>query len=299
MDNVIVDGIEGSNKIGDFLDPQTLDDSLPLQSSDTMAKVQEIVENNDVEMQEESAQKEEAKVEFHKEEDQKNIVDETPRFLEDCQKFEKEKDEEMKQENSIEKKAALLAKQAKAKAKEEENAKRNLVSFEKAKELKREGNEFFKNKEYGKARGKYARVFAFTRSIVNTQSEGQDGIASMVTKSKGKVSEELEKEVRNLERDVNLNLAQVYIVEKNWPKVVVKATYSLNIEETAKAYFRRGKAYAMKNDYENAYKDLNKGLETFKDDADLFKGEIAKTKKREQQFDKAESKRISQAFSKN
>jgi len=36
----------------------------------------------------------------------------------------------------------------------------------------------------------------------------------------------------------------------------LKATYSINVEKTSKAYFRRALAYIIKNDFESAYNDF-------------------------------------------
>ena len=175
---------------------------------------------------------------------------------------------------------------------------RNLNLLQKAVTLKEEGNEFFKNKEYAKARSKYARVFPYTKGLSSSGS-GVDGMVEMAIKSKIKVSDGLCREATVLERDVNNNLAMIYIIEKDYTKAITKATLSLKIEETPKAYYRRGKAYGLKNDFENALKDLNTGLNKFKSEAKLFKDEILRTKKREKQFDKEEAERIGKAMSKN
>ena len=120
--------------------------------------------------------------------------------------------------------------------------------------LKEEGNALFKAGELAKARTKYSRVFAFTRSLIAKETD--ESMVNMASKglAKGEISNEIKAKAKELERDVNSNMAMVFLKEENYSKAVEKATKSLNIEKTSKGYFRRGKAYAMKNDYENAYK---------------------------------------------
>jgi hypothetical protein len=52
-------------------------------------------------------------------------------------------------------------------------------------------------------------------------------------------SDMLINEAKILERDTASNMALVYLKERDYKKVLEKATYSLNIEKTSKAYFRR------------------------------------------------------------
>lgn len=83
----------------------------------------------------------------------------------------------------------------------------------------------------------------------------------------------------------------VYLKEQNWTKAIEKATNSIKTEKTAKAYYRRGKAYAMKNDFDNAYKDFEDGKKLGTEESKLFDDEVAKTKQREKQYDKAQGKK--------
>jgi len=48
----------------------------------------------------------------------------------------------------------------------------------------------------------------------------------------------------------------VFLKEGNYQKAIQKATYSINIEKTSKAYFRRGQAHILKNDFEAAQNDF-------------------------------------------
>lgn len=156
-----------------------------------------------------------------------------------------------------------------------------------AEKLREEGNELFEAQEYEKARGKYSKVFAFTRGITNPTASGADSMINIAIKAaeKGHADEDIKAKARLLERDVNSNLAMVYLLEENWNKAIEKATNSLNIEKTPKSYFRRGKAYAMKNEFENAYKDFEEGkLLEDSESHKVFDDEIAKTKQKEKEY---------------
>lgn len=112
--------------------------------------------------------------------------------------------------------------------------------------FKEEGNAFFKAGDLKKARTKYSRVFAFTRSLISKQSD--ESMVNMAQKGlgKGEISSEVKSTAKDLERDVNSNMAMVFLKESNYTKAIEKATLSLEIAVSSKALFRRGKAYAMK-----------------------------------------------------
>ena len=101
---------------------------------------------------------------------------------------------------------------------------------------------------------------------------------------------------KDLERDVNNNMAMIFLKEKNYSKVIEKATSSLDVEKNMKALFRRGKAYTMKNDFENAYKDFEDGKKFSPDDAKLFDNEIQAAKRREKKYDIKTAKQYSGLF---
>ena len=174
----------------------------------------------------------------------------------------------------------------------------NLIT--QAEKYKKEGNDFFREGDFKKARSKYSRVFAFTKTLMPSNSGEDAGMVDMAMKANnmGEIDESLKVKAKELERDVNCNLAMVYIKEKNWSKATEKATLSLAIEKTTKGYFRRGKAYAMKNDFENALKDFELGKELNPDNSKLFDDEIIKMKKREKEYDKKTSEKYAGFFSK-
>lgn len=190
------------------------------------------------------------------------------------------------------------------KTEEQEKAQAELTQkmtnmVEQAQKFKDEGNELFKEGELKKARYKYVKVFAYTKTLTGGGPNGGDGMVDMALKAsqKGEIDADLKKKAKDIERDVNSNMAMVFIKEKNWSKAVEKATNSLNLEKTVKGYFRRGTAYAMKNDYENAYKDFEAGKQLDPESTGLFDKEIEKTRKREKEYDKKTSQKYAGFFS--
>lgn len=53
-----------------------------------------------------------------------------------------------------------------------------------------------------------------------------------------------------------LNMSICFFLMQNYNKAIEKATDSLANKKTIKGFYRRGKAYAMKLDYEKAIKDM-------------------------------------------
>jgi tetratricopeptide (TPR) repeat protein len=66
--------------------------------------------------------------------------------------------------------------------------------------------------------------------------------------------------VIELQATTYLNMSQAFFQQKNFDKSIKKATDSLNLKKTIKAYYRRGKAYAMLGQYENAADDMKKAV---------------------------------------
>ena len=55
-------------------------------------------------------------------------------------------------------------------------------------------------------------------------------------------------------------MATCFFLLKNYKKTIEKATESLKLKKTVKAYYRRGKAYAALEDYEDAVVDLTAAI---------------------------------------
>ena len=154
---------------------------------------------------------------------------------------------------------------------EDEALKKLAKALEQADEIKKEGNDHFKAEEYDFAIVKYNQVYGFTKSIFENKAvlendQNNEQLQSLIAKAK------------NLDRDVNSNLSIVYMKKEEWDKAIEKASACLEIEHTSKAFFRRGKAYAMKGDFESALKDLEDGKTQFPSDANTYTEEIERIK---------------------
>ena len=122
-------------------------------------------------------------------------------------------------------------------------------------------------------------------------------MAKNLANKNASADENLILQARNLERDTSSNMALVFLKEKNYKKAIEKATYSLNVEKTSKAYFRRGQANILKGDFEQAYKDFADAKEQDPESESLIEAEIKKAKKAEKEYDKKNAEKFSKAFS--
>lgn len=102
-----------------------------------------------------------------------------------------------------------------------------------AKQLKHEGNDFFKNGDYKKAKSKYTRLFAFTKAFSSCYPySGDMHINKAMRDEENKEQfEKLAEENKGLERDANNNLAIIFLKEENWAKSIEKSTLSINIDK--------------------------------------------------------------------
>lgn len=128
-------------------------------------------------------------------------------------------------------------------------------------ELKEEGNKLFQNSDYENAIKKYARVRLFTQPFI--PKGNQDEIMSMMVKSKTDgISSEKKIEVVDLQAQTSLNMSTCFFKLGNYKKAVDKATESINLKKTYKAYYRRGIAYSKLLQFDNAASDLEAALKT-------------------------------------
>jgi tetratricopeptide (TPR) repeat protein len=174
--------------------------------------------------------------------------------------------------------------------------------LDQAKEQKELGNQFFKAKDFRKARMKYARVFPYTKAIMGMSAGSKvpiaNGMAEMalkMAKEEG-ASPDLMYEAKALERDTASNMALVFLKEKNYKKAIEKATYSINVEKSSKAFFRRAQANILKGDFESAYLDFEESKKLDPDSEALIDAEVKKAQKAEKDYDKKEAQRMGKLF---
>ena len=214
-------------------------------------------------------------------------VDQTAPAVDDSSSLAKNEPSEAKNNTESEEKKALQEEAKQAYAKKMQNF------IDSALKYKADGNEFFKSGDFKKARSKYTRVFAYTKPFMSG-GDGQDGMVNMAMQSQAhEISDEMKEQAKGLERDVNNNMAIIFLKEKNFSKAIEKSNKSLQIESNVKGFYNRGRAYTLKNDFESAYKDFTKGKEMFPDKAKLFDDELDKTKKLEKEYDKYMAKKYS------
>ena len=85
--------------------------------------------------------------------------------------------------------------------------------------------------------------------------------------------------------------------EGNHAKAIARATYSINVEKTSKAYFWRGQAYILKNDFESAYNDFKVAKELDPEQQAIIDAEIKRCQKQEKDYDKKQIEKMKNAFS--
>lgn len=73
---------------------------------------------------------------------------------------------------------------------------------------------------------------------------------SMVKKQK--TSDEEQQEMIELQAVTDLNMATAFFMQKRYDKCIQKATLSLELKKTIKAYYRRGKAYGSLERFDEA-----------------------------------------------
>ena len=70
-------------------------------------------------------------------------------------------------------------------------------------------------------------------------------------------------------------MAICYFMQENYRKSIDRATESIGMQKTIKAYYRRAKALAAIKDYWGACKDLREAIKMDKSDPNDFAREVA------------------------
>ena len=150
------------------------------------------------------------------------------------------------------------------------------------KNLKEEGNSYFKQKDYQNAISKYSRIMMFAKTIMAEEAgdhmlshvqmaQGSDGHANLTDKEN--------QEVKDCVAAANLNMSICFFYQKNFPKSKEKANKSLQIKKSIKGYYRRALARAYMKDYDGAIDDWNEAIKLDTKDPNNCHAEIEKWKK--------------------
>ena len=159
-----------------------------------------------------------------------------------------------------------------------------------AKEYKDLGNYHFQQKDYPKAIAKWARVALFTKPLLPAAADA-DQVVGMINRSK--VPEELASEASELQATTLLNMAQAFYVQKKYDKAAEKSTQSLALNKSVKGYYRRGKAFAMMEDFERACEDLRRAIQMDESDPNNFAQELKVFEARAKAAEKERNKKMS------
>ena len=64
----------------------------------------------------------------------------------------------------------------------------------------------------------------------------------------------------DLQAATDLNMATAFFMQKKYEKCIQKASLSLDLKKSIKAYYRRGKAYGALERFEDAAKDMKSAV---------------------------------------
>ena len=74
------------------------------------------------------------------------------------------------------------------------------------------------------------------------------------------VTEQEAQEMLDLQAATNLNMSVAFYMMKKYDKSIKKATESLALKKSIKAYYRRGKAYGELEQFDNAASDMKQAV---------------------------------------
>ena len=90
----------------------------------------------------------------------------------------------------------------------------------------------------------------------------------------GGASEDEVRQAHEVAASTTLNMSICYYLLKEYKKSVEKAEISLKHKKTVKAFYRRGKAYAMLKDYDRAISDMESAVKLDPSDVNDIQQEI-------------------------
>ena len=180
------------------------------------------------------------------------------------------------------------------------------------KRLKEEGNQFFKDKNYIKARGCYGRIELhskpFLEDIDASGADVEDFSLGMVSKAAGtenstNLTAAEKKELKEICVAAYNNNAQCWNkadipAEKKFLKVIEKANLGLAVTPTYKGFFIRATARGALKDYEGAVSDVREALKINPDDPNKYKDQMNKWQELEDHSRKASDNALRKAMKK-
>ena len=160
-----------------------------------------------------------------------------------------------------------------------------IEKLEKMKELKEEGNQLFKQKDYAAACVKYERIDDYVKAqapykpkVMLTKEETQDLIDTVVTSL------------------VNLSICRYNM--QHYKESRNKATEAIRISPTIKAYYRRAVARAQMKEFEEACNDLKAAIKLDPSDPNNCQAQLDKFKIYSNRAVKEERAKLKKVFDK-
>lgn len=169
--------------------------------------------------------------------------------------------------------------------------------IEMAKELKDEGNKYFKEQNFKKAITEYSKALAFTKGLPG-RKQGLEGVSQMAMESSGeKMSSETESAVTELDIVLKTNIATCFIKLSNSEKALQYCREALEMNPTAwKTLMRKAEAIMLTNDFDRAIEVLDESLRHTQPDDESARTSIAKIRERAVKLSKQAVEKQRKAF---
>eukprot|EP00455_Lapot_gusevi_P036751 TRINITY_DN4091_c0_g1_i3.p1 TRINITY_DN4091_c0_g1~~TRINITY_DN4091_c0_g1_i3.p1 ORF type:complete len:185 (+),score=48.51 TRINITY_DN4091_c0_g1_i3:74-628(+) len=160
-----------------------------------------------------------------------------------------------------------------------------------ASRLKEEGNQFFREQNFGKALSRYTKMFLYINGLM------ADGLAMMVPASSlPQTSEQQSQSIRQLQISAHLNSAACHLKLNQYDAAVKSSNKVLELDAgNSKALFRRAQAYNKLNNIDAAQEDLTRLLQLNPNDP-LIRAEMQQVKQKLKQHQEKERRAFARMF---
>ena len=118
-------------------------------------------------------------------------------------------------------------------------------------------------------------------------------MSMMSSLKKGEITPETKAEILELQAQTYLNMSICFFKRENYFKAVEKATDSIKLKKSYKAYYRRGMAYAKLLQYDNAAEDMLGAIKMDTSDPQNIQHELNKFKREAAKQDKERLEKLS------
>jgi tetratricopeptide (TPR) repeat protein len=173
--------------------------------------------------------------------------------------------------------------------------------IEKAKELKDQGNDFFKQGLFAKARVSYFKALAYTKGLPGRPVNGKkvEPMAQLAasTLSSAPLNNYQITSLDELDVVLKTNIATCYIKLDDGEKAVKFANEALDLKENHwKAFLRRGEGYQLLRFHDKSVVDFDKALTIIGESDENSKNSVLKAKNKTLSMIKAEKEKQKKAY---